>query len=254
MIKDQIAYRFYFFLSSLSIFGQVLFAWLIWGAVFQGRDYVGGFSLQTMLLYYVISSYLFTLDEWSSAGGEVPHRIRGGSFSKFMVIPVNPLHNFLSQTIGLIGFYSVFALPIALLSWFLFDAGVLWPTFPAVIVAVLIIISGVVFMVSYHFFIGVLAFKFQDVTFFLMLQTNILHFTQGGLIPLNLLPQGVVDIMLFLPFPHVVFTPTMLLIGEMAIEEGFKYLAVILAWTVFMYALSQLTYNRLRVKYDGVGI
>ena len=93
LFKSQIVYRFELFLTVLDTLGRVLFAWLMWGAVFNGRETVNGFTFRTMLLYYVLGAFLNTFVHPTDAGGEVSERIRGGSFSRFMVIPVNPLPN-----------------------------------------------------------------------------------------------------------------------------------------------------------------
>jgi len=252
--KSQMAYRFDVAITALEAIGRVLFAWLIWGAVFIGRDTVSGFTFQAMLLYYVVSSFLLVLDNFTSVSSEVSGRIRGGTFSKYMVIPANPISHFWAQTFGIAAYYSIFALPIVVLSGFLFGAGAFTPSPMVVLCALIMIFMGMTFMVSYHFFIGLLAFKFNDVVFFLHLQGSVISFTQGGMIPLNLLPEAALNLLRLLPFPHAVFTPTMLLTGNMDLMDGLSSLGVLAFWTIGMAMVSQFAYNRLRIKYDGVGV
>jgi len=253
-VKMQITYRFDVALTAIETIGRVLFAWLIWGAVFAGRETVSGFSFEAMLLYYVVSSFLITMGSFASIGWEVSANIRDGKFTRFMVIPTNPLTHYFVQALSSAGYFSLFALPVAIFSGLVFGAGVFAPRPMAVLCAFAMLLAGMVFMTSYHFFLGLMAFKFQDARFFLYFQDSIISFTQGGMIPLNLLPVQALSLLLFLPFPHVVFTPAMLLTGNMSQEEGLFSLWVLTVWTIVMVMVSQLTYNRMRVKYDGVGI
>jgi len=254
LFKAQLAFRFDVAMTALETLGRVLFAWLIWGAVFIGRDTVGGFTLQAMILYYVVSSFLASLDLSWGVSGEVSERIRGGTFSKFMVIPSNPQLHFLAQTMGTTAFYALFALPVAIFSGFLFGADTLVLSPIPIFIGVIMIPLGMIFITSYHFFIGLLAFKFQDVSFFRHLQGSIIQFAQGAMVPLILLPVFVLNILNVLPFPHMIFTPTMLITGNMGTEEGLYSLGVLALWTIVMLVVSQITYNRLRIKFDGVGV
>jgi ABC-2 type transport system permease protein len=113
---------------------------------------------------------------------------------------------------------------------------------------------GLSFMVFYQYFIGTLAFKFQDIGFFRHVQGSVIAFLTGAIVPLALLPEAVTGALRFLPFTYVTYMPAMLLTGRAGAGEGLFGLAVIVAWTAAMSAVCQLTYNRLRVKFDGVGI
>jgi len=254
MFKAQIIYRFDVATSVLTSLGQILFAWLIWGAVFIGRDTVGGFTLQAMLLYYVVSTLIASLDLSWSVSEDVSTQIRGGTFSKFMVIPTNPQWHVLAQTTGATAYYALFAFPVIVISGFLFGAGGAMLSLLPVLIGLIMIPLGIVFILSYHYFIGIMAFKFQDISFFRHMQSAIIQFAQGGIIPLNLLPEPTLNILNLLPFPHVLFTPTMLLTGHMDWKDGLFSLGILSFWTIGIVAAGQLTFKRLRIKYDGVGI
>lgn len=254
LFKAQIIYRFDVAMTALETIGRVLFAWLVWGAVFEGHTVIGGFRLDEMLMYYVISSFLSSLDKSWGVSEEVSYRIRGGTFSKFMVIPANPQAHFLAQTFGTAVFYALFAFPVAVFSGFIFGAGGNVGQTLNLLLGIVMIPLGMIFMVTYHYLIGLMAFKFQDVGFFRHFQGMLVQFAQGGLLPLSLLPVMALKILQLLPFSHVVYTPVMLLIGRMDLREGLFSLCVMVVWTSIILVVVNLTYNRLRNKYDGVGI
>jgi len=255
LFKAQMVYRFDVAMTALATVGRIVFAVIVWGAIFEGREAVGGFTLASMLSYYVIASVLNSLEMSSGVSGEVSGRIRDGSFSKFMVIPSNPLAHFAAQNVGACAYYTIFAALAAGLGMAAFQILPGLSTEPvAFLVAFAMISMGLVFMIAYHFFIGTLAFRFQDIEFFLHVQDAVLQFVTGAIVPLTLLPGGILAGLRFLPFTYVTYTPAMLLTGQASVREGALGLAVLAVWTVAMAALAQRTYQRYRIRYDGVGI
>ena len=255
LFKAQIVYRFDVAMTALATVGRVLFAWILWGTVFSGRETVGGFTFGGMLSYYLISSFLTSLEMSSGVSGEVSSRIRGGTFSRFMVIPSSPQLHFMAQNFGSVGYYAVFAIIATVSSGLLFGVNLsltrdIW----SMLCAILMIPLGLVFMVSYQFFFGVLTFKFQDTGFFWHLQGNIIAFITGTIFPLSLLPSGVLSVLKYLPFTYITYTPAMLITSQAGVQEGLFGLMILAAWTAGMALVSKETYQRLRVKYDGVGV
>ena len=253
--KMQIVWRFDVAMTMLSTAGQIIAAWIIWQVIFSQNTTVKGFGLGSMLSYYLISSILTSIDFTNQISGEVSDLIRSGRFSGHMVIPMNPILYFGSKTAGESAFHLGFCVLTALVCAVLFQMNIVITLDPArVILAMALIVIGLFFMASYHYTIGILAFKFLEIGFFLHVQAAIIAFATGSLVPLSLLPENVLFVLRFLPFTHVVFTPAMLLCGLADTGEGFFSLAVISSWALIMSAISQYAYKHLRVKYDGVGI
>ncbi|MDR1862928.1 MAG: ABC-2 family transporter protein [Treponema sp.] len=254
LFKVQIAYRFDVAMTALATVGRVLFAWILWGAVFSGRERVGGFTYQTMLAYYLASSFLTSLDMSAGLSSEIAERIRNGTFSKFMVIPAGTQRCFMSQNFGAALYYAVFSLLAAAACAVIFRVEFVFSgNLTRMAAALLMEILGLVFMASYQYFIGILAFKFQDIGFFLHVQGSLLAFATGTMAPLSLLPPGVTGILRRLPFYYVTYLPAMLLTGQNG-GEALPGLITIAAWTTGMLLVSRAAYRHLRVHYDGVGI
>jgi len=255
MFKVQIAYRFDIIMTAVSTIWRVAFAWILWGAIFTGRDEVGGFTFQAMLSYYVISSFLSTMDMSGGVSMEVSSGIKEGTYSKYMVIPSNPQFHFLSQTLGASVYYGLFAALAAVVSLLVFRINLVISTDLAqILLAVAVFLLGIVFMNSYQFFVGIWAFKYHDIRFLLFTFPTIIQFFRGEFVPLSLLPETLAYSLRYFPFTHVSYTPTMLFTGRMDLSEGLIGLAVLSVWTFGMIAVSQITYKRLRIKYEGVGI
>ena len=253
--KAQIVYRFDVAMTALATVGRVLFAWILWGAVFSGRETVGDFTFGGMLSYYLVSSFLTSLEMSSGVSGEVSSRIKDGTFSRLMVIPSNPQLHFIAQTFGSAGYYAIFAVIATVLSGLLLSANLsLAQDAWTLLCALTMILLGLVFMVVYQFFIGVLAFKFQDIEFFWHLQGSITAFVTGTIFPLVLLPDSILSVLKFLPFTYVTYMPAMLIIGQTGVQEGLFGLLVLAIWVAGTLLIGRATYHRFRVKFDGVGV
>ena len=253
--KMQIVWRFDVAMTMVATTGRILAAWILWQAIFSGHTAIKGFSLASMLTYYILSAILASIDFSGQISGEVSYLIRNGRFSGHMVTPMNPLGFFSSMSAGESAFHLGFSLLAALICAVLFQIDLVFTTdVMRILTAVIMIPLGLAFMAIYHFIIGILTFKFTEIGFFMHIQGNIIAFATGSLVPLSLLPGGVLAVLRFLPFTHVVYTPVMLLCGQISAEEGLTGLAVVTVWVTAMLVLSQLSYRHLRVKYDGVGI
>lgn len=188
-------------------------------------------------------------------GSTVSNSIRGGTFSKNMVIPMNPLGYYCAQILGVAGYNSIFSVIAIALVITVFPIGVmLGGSLGLIALAITMIPLGIICMVCYYYLIGIAAFKFQDVGFFMYIQWTVRDFLTGSMVPLFLLPPVILHIVQYLPFPHVVYTPVMLLMGRMGYREGLTGLLVLSIWTTVLVIMNHFLYNRLRVKYDGVGI
>jgi len=253
--KMQIVWRFDVAMTMVATVGRIAAAWIVWNVIFSSNEIVNGFSLAAMLSYYVISSILSSVDFSYQISGEVSDLIRTGRFSGHMVAPMNPLFFFSAMTAGESVFHLGFSLLAAVICAVIFQLNVtITSDAVRILIALVMIPTGLTFMSCYHYFIGMLTFKFLEISFFMHVQGAIISFATGSLVPLSLLPEKALSVLRFLPFTHVVYTPAMLLCGQLSATDGLFGLAVIAAWAALMPAIAQFAYSRLRVKYDGVGI
>lgn len=253
--KMQLIWRLDVVMTLAAILGEIIAAWVLWNTAFSGRELVSGFTFHGMLSYYLTGSLLVSLDMSPRISREVSRLIREGSFSKHMVTPMNPFGFFCTKAAGQsasrLGF-SFLAAAIAAgllkinitLSWDL----------SRLVLGISTALLGLLFMAGYHYVIGILAFRFVEMEFFLYLQEAILSFATGALVPLSLLRGPLANFLRFLPFPHVVFTPAMLLTDQMSVAEGCFSLAVLLVWLAAILLAGQWLYHSLRTRYEGVGV
>lgn len=254
LFKAQLAYRFDTIISIIFTISKILLAYVLWGSIFKDKDIVAGFTFNSMISYYIIGSFIAQLDQSSKAGRQIASEIMRGGFSKYMVRPMNVFGYFTSQALGVSAFLLSFNLIAAVLWVFVFRIDfIVTGNIVTALSSVVICGLGLLFMMQLNFFIGILAFKFQEIGMFMMIKDNIMNFATGSLIPLTILPTIVQDIMRYFPFYYIVYLPSMLFMGKNE-NEIVIGLVTLIAWNLSFGLINKVTYNRLRIKYDGVGI
>ena len=253
-IKAQLVWKVDVIFNMVFTVTKILFAYLLWGTIFGNKVEVAGFTFYSMLSYYIISAFLNQLDMSSLISKEISTRIRNGTFSKYMILPVSIQKYFIAMEAGVVAFYLAFDFIAAIVWVFIFQIKFVFTTdLGTIVCAVLMILLGLLFMAQLNYYLGLLTLKYQEIGTFLMIKNNIVAFVTGSIVPLVLLPDVFVSIMKLFPFYYVTYLPSMLLIGRYQNERVIG-LIVISLWCVFFQILIQVTWGKYRRKYDGVGI
>lgn len=253
-LKTQLVWRADIIFNMIFTVGRILFAYLLWGAVFEGKEQIAGFTFHGMLSYYIINSFLTQLEMSSGISGELSARIRNGTFSKYLVIPVSVEGYFTAMEVGIVAFYLVFDFLAAVIWIFLFGIEFVFVReISMILCAVILILLGLFFMVQLNFFLGILTFQYEEISTFLMIKDNLLALVTGSIIPLVLLPERVVEWMRLLPFYYVTYLPSMLLTGSNR-HEAITGIIIMIVWCIVMQFMIKIYWNRYIRKYDGVGI
>lgn len=253
-IKAQFVWRADVIFNMIFTVSKILFAYLLWSIIFQNKEMIGGFTFHGMLSYYIVNSFLSQLDMSDGISNEIHDRIRNGTFSKYMVIPVGIQKYFMAMELGIVLFYLLFDFLAAVIWIFVFKIEFVFTNhLPAFVCAVLMAVFGMLFMVQLNYFLGLLTLKYQGIRTFLMIKNNLISLVTGSIVPLALFPEAVIKIMKILPFYYVTYLPSMLLTG-MHQEQAIAGVFVIVVWCLIMQFLIYVTWNKYIRKYDGGGI
>jgi ABC-2 type transport system permease protein len=118
--------------------------------------------------------------------------------------------------------------------------------------ALIIAFLGLIFMSLINFLTSIMAFKVTEIAGIHLVKYNIVEFLSGTLIPLMLLPSGVLQVMKFFPFYYVQYLPASLYLGK-STDEAWVGIVVLIVWNLILWGVAEYTYRRLRRKYEGVG-
>ena len=253
-LKTQLVWRADVAFNMLFTVSRILFAYLLWRVIFADKEMIAGFTFHGMLSYYIVNSFLTQLEMSSGISEEISARIRNGTFTKYIVIPVNVEGYFAAMEAGVVAFYLFFDLIAAVVWIFLFGIEFVFvKEIGSILCAVVMVLLGMFFMVQLNYFLGLLTLRFEEIGTFLMIKNNLLALVTGSIIPLALLPEGIVAMMRRFPFYYVTYLPSMLLTGRCQ-DEAISGIIVIACWCVLMQVAIKITWNKYVGKYDGVGI
>lgn len=253
-MKAQLIWRSDALVDVILAVAKILFAWILWSILFEGKERIAGLGFQAMISYYMISSYLFQLEKSAEISQQMTVMLRNGTFSKYMVIPVQIQGYFVAMEAGKIVFSAGIGLFVTVLWFYLFRIPfVLTANLKILSCGITMVVLGLLFMAELNYFLGILTLKFEEISTFLMIKDNFCAFITGAVIPLALLPEWIMEGMRFLPFYYVTYLPSMLFIGKCE-EEAITGLFVLSVWCMVFLVLNQATYEHYRIKYDGAGI
>lgn len=252
--KAQLSWRFNIASNMVFSIIKILFAIIVWGAVFEGQTEIAGFTLSSMLSYYVVNSFFSQLEQLNDTAWALRRDVRSGAFSKYMVIPVRPGGYFMARSAGIALLSAGFVLLAGVLTALLFRIPLALSGHHGLIVCALIMQAlGLIFVEQLNFLIGLWSIKFLEIDTFIMLKENLAQFLTGAIVPLALLPDAAIQVMRLLPFYYVSYLPSMLMIGRNA-GEAAPGLCTMALWVLALAIINPLCYNALRKRYDGVGI
>ncbi|HHK7830017.1 TPA: ABC-2 family transporter protein, partial [Streptococcus pneumoniae] len=79
-----------------------------------------------------------------------------------------------------------------------------------------------------------------------LLKNSLVAFMSGSLIPLSFFPKIIADILYFLPFSSLIYTPVMIIVGKYNISQMIQAVLLQLFWLLVMIALSQIIWKRVQ--------
>ena len=252
--QSMLAYQADTWLGALFSGSRVLLAYLLWSAIFAGQERVAGYTLPMMVTYSLLATMLNRMQNQEAGAWQLAEEVREGQFSKYLARPLSVHAYFLAAGIGRWAFMLVINL-VTLLVWALaFSAWIVLPENPVDLLwLVLLLPLGALFMLLLNHAIGLLSLKFVDILGFMFTKATLLELLSGALIPLTLLPAGVVALLRYTPVYYVVYYPISLFLGQQS-EPPLLAAGVLAAWCLVMYVICETWYRYARKFYEGVGV
>ncbi|SRR5579884_22867 len=249
--QNALQYRGPTFISLLGNILRVAVLLYLWNAIYRGEGHLGNYSLPDLITYYllqmVINSLVLSYSSW-----EIVDQIREGTFSNFLVRPVNYLHySFMINFSWKLFEGAMVLVAVGALSFFLLPY-ISLPSRPETIVFFIVaLILGGFLSFAFDFAIGLLAFWLVQANAFKYMLQYIVFFFAGALLPLDLFPSIFQTVARMLPFRYLVFFPIQVFLEkEPHPVEG---LAAAGVWVIGLYLFLQFALRRGIARYEAVG-
>ncbi|MBQ8860638.1 MAG: ABC-2 family transporter protein [Ruminococcus sp.] len=244
---ESVAYRANFFCFLIGEIMSCFIMFFVWKAVFQssnGETFMG-FTMEDMVVYLFIT-FLTGYLTYSDGTYAIATEIRDGSIAMRMIKPCSFDMCFLFQELGnkIINVLFIFAplvIGVEAYRWVITGACQFNISYFLLYVVSLIM----AYLISFYFNVsyGFMAFYLKNLWGADILKECIINFLSGATIPLAFMPTALANVLSFLPFSSLSYTPVMIYMGMYSGEEiAFKMLMQVF-WLMVMVLLSKAVWN-----------
>ena len=240
-IEMAMAYRGDFFLSFLADFLLIFVKLAEWIAVFQHRTTVAGFDFPQMMTYLFVSQTVNNIYAFKNdASRPISSKIRKGTIVFDLLRPVEFTKARLFENLGQTVIVAFFNLT------FLLGCIVLVPNvdLPAswgfAGLFALSMAAGYVIMFCVCLLSGLLTFWLMNSWGLRNIRMAIIAFFSGSLVPIGALPEWMQTVCNVLPFKSIIYTPTMIYMGQYDVRQAFLQIGVQVLWALLLWIAARL--------------
>jgi ABC-2 type transport system permease protein len=244
-LQSNLVYRWNFAVRSLFWFSHLVVVFILWGAAYAGNSAIGGYSFAQTLTYFVV---IFVLQFFVGAFNEdylISEDIRNGLINQFLLKPINYFAYRLSVFTAarvVSGAFGLLAL-IAALPFFRSYLELPHEGWRIELAIPAMVLTAVIqFSIAYCF--GLLAFWFLEIQGFVILSMAVETLLGGQVVPLDLLPPAVFNVVRYLPFFYQAYFPAAILTGRMARDMAVQGLAIQAVWAFILVCLAEAVWLR----------
>lgn len=239
--KMRTAYLSRFFILILSLYVEMTSIIYIWLAIFKNsNNNVYNYTNKEMIVYLLLSFSLFQII-YQGIDRTVSYDINSGDIVIYFTKPISYIMRLIFQAISNIIFNSFFLLPPLIISIFYLDAINFKLLNISLFFLSIFLSSIIVFLLD--FMVGLSAFFVNYIWGFLLMKEVILRFVSGQLFPLSFLPNKLQNLLSYLPFSHITYSPIMILFNKMNVFDSFKTILIQIIWIIILYLLVSYQYK-----------
>ena len=214
-IVSNLEYRFNFiidaFIQPMLTVGIEIFLWI---AIFKTADstgLIGGFNRQAYLAYAMWAPFLGRIAISWMYESMMVEEVVSGSINAILSRPLSFFEYYLSQTLGYKLVTTVFSMVVPLVASAYFHLPVFYERLP---LAFLLVIYYLLLVHTMSFLVASLGFYLTRVRSFTLLKNLTLLLLGGELVPIDLMPPSLAELLLHLPFSAGVYVPLAYITGR----------------------------------------
>ncbi|PYV43122.1 MAG: daunorubicin ABC transporter permease [Acidobacteria bacterium] len=234
-----LSYRLRYFTGILTYFVNVSVYYFIWRSVYSASSDVSGYDLGQIVTYvavgWIIRSFYF-----NNIDRDMAAEVMEGKIAINLIKPVDTQLMYLSQTIGESCFrFVMFTLPIAALLCFVYPVRPPATFLSGLLFAMSCLLALFIFALL-NFLVGTCALQLQSILGIIRAKYFIMEFMSGLLLPIAFFPRSLQEVMFYLPFQHVSYTPLQIYLGRVAGAAAVRALGIQTVWVAILYLLGRL--------------
>jgi ABC-2 type transport system permease protein len=256
-IQNTLVYRTNFLFRAA--FGLVPLAatLFLWQAIYADKPAgspIGAYTLAQMVSYYLLVTVVDAITAVAEDDLQIAADIKDGAVSQFLLKPLDYLtYRLCLYLSGRVIYTSVALIPVAFFLFFqreflVAPAGPLtWVLMPLS----LLMAALLQFLIAYT--VALLSFWVMDVSTFIFIQFAFEFLASGHLFPLDILPESLHRLLLWTPYPYLLYFPVGVYLGRIQGPDLWQGFCLQAAWVVAAFLIARFTWSRGLRKYTAVG-
>lgn len=256
-IQNTLVYRTNFLFRAA--FGLVPLAatLFLWEAIYADKPAgtaIGAYTLAQMVSYYLLVTVVDSITAVAEDDWQIAADIKDGAVSQFLLKPLDFLaYRLCLYLSGRVIYTSVALIPVAFFLFFQREY-LVGPAAPLgwVLAPLSVLMAGLLqFFIAYT--VALLSFWVLDVSTFIFIQFAFEFLASGHLFPLDILPDGLHRLLLWSPYPYLLYFPVGVYLGRIQGVELWRGFALQLAWVGVAFLIARFVWSRGLRKYTAVG-
>ena len=256
-IQNTLVYRTNFLFRAA--FGLVPLAatLFLWEAIYADKPAgaaIGAYTLAQMVSYYLLVTVVDSITAVAEDDWQIAADIKDGAVSQFLLKPLDFLaYRLCLYLSGRVIYTSVALIPVAFFLFFQRE----YLVGPAeslgwVLALLSVLMAGLLqFFIAYT--VALLSFWVLDVSTFIFIQFAFEFLASGHLFPLDILPDRLHRLLLWSPYPYLLYFPVGVYLGRIQGAELWQGFALQLAWVGVAFLIARFVWSRGLRKYTAVG-
>lgn len=250
---EMLSYRLNFVMWRFRTVLQLLTMFFLWSTLIPQNGSLFGYS-QAQMLTYILGTSLIASMVLATKTMEVGDQINDGTLSNFLIKPISYMKYWFARDLGDKAMnisFSIVELTILIL---LLHPSLFVQTNPMYLGFA--IISCLISMIMYFFFnflLGLFGFWSNEIWGPRFIFWILINFFAGGLLPLDILPMPIFNVLKFLPFTYLLYFPLKIYLGTLSISVILQGLLVSVVWTFILYFVIQVIWKKGLKLYGAEG-
>ncbi len=211
---------------------------------------IGGFGKESYLAYVLWTAFVGRIAANWMYEFKMADEIESGSINSILVRPTSFYGSYLSQFLGYKFIVSGFSLVFPLLASYWFHLPLISLR---ILPALALIVYYLILMHTISFVIATLAFHLTRIHSITVAKNLALWLVTGELIPLDLFPEGIRQVVLWLPFSSGVYIPVAYLTGRISEDLLYRGFLSTTLGIIFFGAVGAMMWRWGLTKYTGTG-
>jgi ABC-2 type transport system permease protein len=238
-----LAFRLRYFTGIITYSLNVTVYYFIWSAVFRSASSFAGYNLPQMITY-VSMGWIIRSFYWNTIDQEMAYEVIEGKIAMDLIKPVSVQWMWISRAMGESAFrLGLLTLPTAVVVALVFPLQ--RPASRENFLFFLAAVLGSFFlMAAINFMIGTCAIPLKSILALIRAKQWLIELLSGLLLPMTFFPQKIQQILAWLPFEHIAYTPLQIYLGKLDRAHALRALATEWFWVFVLIILAHLWWSR----------